>query len=95
MANTTETDEKSAGKAEKRDARQKRQAERAEKQAGRPARLCTLSTVEVKKDDEGYQITIHGHSSEGRRRHFVLTPQEVGPVLRDLETAIQVIRGQL
>jgi hypothetical protein len=83
--------EKSASKAEKQEARMKRQAARAEKTAGRPARLCSLSTVEVRKDENGFQIFING--SDGRR-HFSLTPQEVGPVLRDLETAIHVIRGQ-
>jgi hypothetical protein len=83
--------EKSGSKAEKQEARLKRQAARAEKTAGRPTRLCSLSTVEVRKDDAGFHVFING--AEGRR-HFTLTSQEVGPVLRDLETAIQVIRGQ-
>jgi hypothetical protein len=79
-------------KAEKEEARLRRQAARAEKTAGRPAKLCTLSTVEVRKDDKGFQVYIN--VTEGRR-HFSVAPQEAGPVLRDLETAIQVIRGQL
>ena len=77
------------------DLRKNRQAERAEKRgekatSGRPAKLCSLSTVEVRKDEEGFQIYVN--QTEGRR-HFVVTPDQVGPVLRDLETAIQVIRN--
>jgi len=87
--------EKSAQKAKKQEARTKRQAERAEKRqeksSGRAMRLCALSTVEVKKDEEGFEVFVNG--SHGRHR-FVVAADEVGPVLRDLETAIQVIRGQ-
>jgi hypothetical protein len=87
--------EKSVSKAERKDARAKRQAERAEKRgekatAGRPTKLCALSTVEVRKDEEGFQVIVN--QSEGRGK-FVVTPDQVGPVLRDLETAIQVIRN--
>ena len=91
MMNRPEAGEASASKAERQEARQKRQAARSEKGGGRPLRLCALATVEVKKNEQGFQIIINGAE---RRRHFTLTPEEVGPVLRDLETAIQVIRGQ-
>lgn len=91
MVNGAETVDKSASKAERHEARLKRQAARSEKPGGRPARLCVLSTVEVKKSEQGFQIVINGSE---RRRHFTLTPDETGPVLRDLEIAIQVIRAQ-
>jgi hypothetical protein len=102
MANMSESKDKSASKADKsaskaerKDARAKRQAERAEKRgekaaSGRPTKLCSLSTVEVRKDEEGFQIFVN--QTEGRRS-FVVTSDQVGPVLRDLETAIQVIRN--
>jgi hypothetical protein len=86
------TNDKSASKAERHEARLKRQAARAEKSGGdRPVRLCTLGTVEVKKEADGYHVAI---SSSGGRRAFRITPDEVGPLLKDLETAIHVIRGQ-
>jgi hypothetical protein len=94
-SNVGNNGEKDASKAERHEARLKRQAARAAKSGGgdgeRPARICTLSTVEVKKDHEGYHVAV---SSGGGRRAFVIAPQEIGPVLKDLETAIQVIRGQ-
>lgn len=92
MANKADGGEKSASKAERQEAREKRQAARTEKTGNRPTRLCALSTVEVKRSEQGFQIVINGSE---RRRHFTLSPDEVGPVLRDLETAIQVIRGQV
>jgi hypothetical protein len=85
---------------EKQAAREQRQAARSEKKSQklaesgrgpRPEKLCSLSTVEVKKDEGGYQISI---SCSERRFKVTIPQQEVGPVLRDLETAFHVIRGQ-
>jgi hypothetical protein len=80
----------------RQEAREQRQAARSQKlaESGRPQRpdkLCSLSTVEVRKGEEGYQISI----SCSERQYKVTIPQkEVGPVLRDLEIAFHVIRGQ-
>lgn len=60
-------------------------------QANRATRICTLGKVEVKKNYNGYQVTIKGRAG---RRVFSVASHEVGPVLNDLETAIQIIRGR-
>ena len=85
--------DRSAGKAERQEAQRKRLVERAKRTGGgeRPVRLCSLGTVEVKKHTDGYHVAVT--SAEGRRSFFI-APHEVEPILRDLETAIQVIRGQ-
>jgi hypothetical protein len=73
--------------------RTERLAARREKAAAgeRAVRLCSLETVEVKKGREDLQIVVD--NSDGRWFVFVTT-RDAGPVLRDLETAIKVIRGQ-
>jgi hypothetical protein len=99
MANRVEKEEsgaKSAARAQKQEARAQRQAARSQKAAeggrtGRPEKLCSFSTVEVRKGEEGYQVIIN---SAERRYKFTIAPDEVGPILKDLETAIHVIRGQ-
>jgi hypothetical protein len=89
-----ELGKKVGNRAERQEARLQKQAARAEKVAstGRPAHLVSLKTVEVKEGDGGFQIFVSG--SEGRRS-FAIKRNEVGQVLRDLETAIQVIRAQV
>lgn len=74
-------------------ARAKRQAARSARASGseRPLVLCTLRTLEVKKGEDGIQLILH--ISDGRRV-VRFTAAEVAGVLRDLETAIHVIRGQ-
>jgi len=88
-----EAGQKTVGKAERREARLKRHAAKAEKAVknDRPLHLCSLATVDVKKSAEGYQL---GLTSAGLRRTVNVAPSDVGQVLRDLETAIQVIRSQ-
>jgi hypothetical protein len=97
-ATSEKADDKSAGKTERREARLQRQAEKAEKRADkvaaksdRPLHICSLSTVDVRKSSEGYQVAI---TSSGVRRTISLAPHDVGQVLKDLETAILVIRSQ-
>jgi hypothetical protein len=87
------TGEKSGNVTAKREARLKRQAARAEKAAksDRPLHLCSLAAVDVRKSAEGYQL---GINCSGVRRTFTLAPGEVAQVLKDLETAILVIRSQ-
>jgi hypothetical protein len=85
-----------ATEAEKLDRKQQRKAARAEKgtargEAGRPIHLCTLNTIEVSKTEEGFRVFVK--VSDGRRS-FTIAPGDVGQVLKDLETAIHVIRGQ-
>jgi len=106
MASKTETNEtgaksaaapKTAVKADKQEVRAQRKEARAQKaaEAGRPdrgSRLCMFSHVDVKKSEAGYQFSLKGGE---RRFKFTLAPQEVVPVLKDLESAIQVVRGQL
>jgi hypothetical protein len=83
----------SEARAQRREARAQRQAARPQKagEPGRAHKLCSFSTVEVKKSEEGYQVFV---TTAGRRSKFTISPGEVGPVLKDLETAIHVIRGQ-
>ena len=89
--------EKPAGKTERREARfHQRAAKKAGKaaeggKADRPLHLCSLATVYVRKSIDGYQI---GITSSDARRTFSLVPDEVDQVLKDLETAILVIRSQ-
>jgi len=88
---------KPADKSERREARHQRRVAKAEKKAekaaksDRPQHLCSLTAVDVRKSSEGYQL---GIASSGVRRTFSLAPNEVGQVLKDLETAIHVIRSQ-
>ena len=88
-----QTNEGTTDKSERLEARRKRIAERAEKMSAsdRPTKLCTLSTVEVRQDHEGYQIIISG---TGGRRSVIIAANDVLQVLKDLEIAIHVIRGQ-
>jgi hypothetical protein len=57
----------------------------------RPLLLCSLQTVEVKKSREDFEIVVN--NSDGRWL-LIVAAREAGPVLRDLETAIKVIRSQ-
>jgi len=85
--------ERAAARAQKAESRAKRDAERKEKAAGkgRPARLCSLATVDVKKAAEGFTISV---STSSGRKSLLIPPNETSQVLRDLSTAIEVIRGQ-
>ena len=78
-----------AARSKRLEAKSQREAARKQKAAesGRPSRLCSLATVEVKRSNNGFQITIQGGKS------FTVPASEANPILRDLETAIQVIRG--
>jgi hypothetical protein len=78
--------ERKAEKLAKREALQKEKAE-----SGKPIRLCSLATVEVKKGNDGFHVSVSG--SQGSKT-FTIAPDQATQVLRDLETAILVIRGQ-
>lgn len=91
MVSEMAIDGKSASRAERQETRMQRLGARSERSGGRPSLLCSLSTVEVKRGEQGFQIIITGSE---QNRKFTIGPDDVGPVLRDLETAIQVIRGQ-
>ena len=86
--------EKAAVRAQKREGRAQRGAARKQKAAekGRPTRLCSLATVEVKKSKDGFHVAVSG--SRAGSKSFTIAPNDVSQVLWDLETAIQVIRGQ-
>jgi len=86
-------EERAAARAQKRQARESRQASRKTKSAesAKPERLCSLTTVEVRKSSDGFLVAVD--ASNGRRS-FTIAPDEASQVLRDLETAIQVIRGR-
>lgn len=92
-------DDKATDRADKKAARaNNRQAARAKKLearaaggAERPTMLCSLRTMEVKKSGDGIQLILN--VSDGRRSIHLATG-EVAAVMRDLETAIHVIRGQ-
>ena len=98
--------DKAAARQEKAASRKKRREGRAEKLAKRTAarqqkqaesgktkaqRLCSLATVEVKKGSDGFHVSVSG--SQGSRT-FHIEPNKAGQVLRDLETAIVVMRSQ-
>ncbi|HLY04659.1 MAG TPA: hypothetical protein VKR31_02825 [Rhizomicrobium sp.] len=74
-------------KAEKQAKRQ--EAHKSKEERGKPSRLCSLGTVEVKKGSDGFHVSVGGGKG------FVIAPDKTSQVLRDLETAIVVIRGQL
>ena len=59
--------------------------------SGKSTRLCSLATVEVKRSKEGFHVSVNG--SRGSKS-FTIAPDQANQVLRDLETAIVVIRGQ-
>lgn len=86
--------EKAAARAQKRESRQKRSEAKKQKAAesGRPSHLCSLATVDVKRGNDGFSVTVNGSAG---RKSFTIAPNESGQVLRDLETAIQVMRAQL
>jgi len=78
--------ERKAEKLAKREAAQKEKAE-----SGKPIHLCSLATVEVRKGNDGFHVSVSG--SQGSRR-FTIAPDQTTQILRDLETAILVIRSQ-
>jgi len=85
---------RAAGKEKRRERKAQKQAKRdaSQKESGKPSRLCSLSTVEVRRGSEGFVVAIWGPSGS---RTFTIAPDQTNQVLRDLETAIVVIRGQL
>jgi hypothetical protein len=86
--------ERAAARAQKREGRAERKAARKGKRAesGKATRLCSLATVEVKKDTDGFHVSVNGSAG---RKAFAIAPSDASQVLRDLETAIQVMRGQV
>ena len=86
--------ERAAARAQKREGRAERKAARKGKagEGGKAARLCSLATVEVKKAGDGFHVSVNGSAG---RKGFTIAPNEASQVLRDLETAIQVMRGQV
>ena len=68
------------------------EAAKARAESGKPTRLCSLSTVEVKKGSDGFHVSVSG--TQGSKT-FTIAPDRTTQILRDLETAITVIRGQL
>ena|ERR1700731_463300 len=90
----TESKEQRAAKRQKRnEGRAQRQAVRQQKgrESGRPSRLCSLATVEVKRSNDGFHVTIQAQAG---RKSFTVAESEATRILRDLETAIHVIRGE-
>jgi hypothetical protein len=82
--------EKAAARAQKRKSATTTRREKAA-EGGKGVLLCWLATVAVKKGNEGFHVSVSGsHGLES----FTITPDEASQVLRDLETAIQVIRSQ-
>lgn len=100
MATKSETDysaSKSAARAQRLEIQAQKKDARAQKakESDRPEKaglLCMFPRVDVRKSDEGYQFFVRG---EERLWKFALTPQEVGPILKDLESAILVVRSQM
>jgi hypothetical protein len=90
---TAKREERAAARAQKKEGRAGSRAARKSKsgESARPERLCSLATVEVRKSSDGFQVAVSG---SGGRKVFTIAPNEASPVLRDLETAIQVMRGQ-
>src|SRR5436305_2059765 len=93
-----------AGKQEARvTAKKKRQERKAEREArraavrqekidsGKASTLCSLETVNVKKGNDGFHVSVTGLQGS---KTFIIAPAQTTQVLRDLETAIHVIRGQ-
>ena len=81
---------RAAGREKRRERQAEKRAKRAsQKENGRPARLCSLATVEVRSGNDGFHVSVGG------TKGFVIAPDKTNQVLRDLETAILVIRGQL
>lgn len=88
---------RAAGREKRLERMAERQAKRGAAQkekagSGRPARLCSLATVEVKKGNDGFHVSVSGSEVS---KTFVIAPDRTNQVLRDLETAIVVMRGQL
>jgi hypothetical protein len=81
-----------AVRSKRREARTQREASRKQKAAesGRPSMLCSLATVEVKRSNDGFQVAVKGQAG---RKSFDIPASEANHIMRDLETAIQVIRG--
>ena len=86
--------ERAAARAQKREGRAERKAARKGKagEGGKATRLCSLATVAVKKASDGFHVSVNGSAG---RKGFTIAPNEASQVLRDLETAIQVMRGQV
>jgi hypothetical protein len=60
------------------------------KAACRPARPYQLDAVQVRRHKDDFQIVI---KSPNTRKSMAVSAQDMGRVLRDLETAIKVIRA--
>jgi len=90
---TAKKEGKAAARAQKKESRAQRKSARKNKSAesARPTRLCSLATVEVRKGSDGFHVAVNG---SGGRKSFTIAPNDASKVLRDLETAIQVMRGQ-
>ena len=93
-------DKKREARAASREKRQQRGAEiEARREAarkkwvdsGKALQLCSLATVEVKKGNEGFRLSVNG--SQGTKT-FTIAHDETTQVLRDLETAILVMRNE-
>lgn len=91
---------KRAGRASTKEKHQQRNTAREAKReaarkkwvdSGKALPLCSLATVEVKKGNDGFHVSFSG--SQGNRA-FIIPPDQTTQVLRDLETAILVMRNQ-
>jgi hypothetical protein len=89
-----EKKERAVQRAQKREDRAKRKAAHKEKAAesGKGTRICSLTTVGVKKDNDGFHVVVNG---SGGRKAFTIARSDASMILRDLETAIKVMRGQV
>jgi helix-turn-helix protein len=83
---------RAAQRAVRRDARIKKKGPRTKEDGSeRPTRLCSLGTIEVRKDSQGYQIIVRGGEN---RRSINVAASEVSAMMKDLEAAIYVIRAE-
>jgi hypothetical protein len=56
--------------------------------SGKALQVCSLATVEVKRGNDGFRVSVKGSKT------FAIAPDQATQILRDLETAIAVMRNQ-
>ena len=96
MDKVAKREARAAGKAKRQKRKHEREARReaARKEwvdSGKALHICSFATVEVKKRNDGFHVSVSG--SQGGKT-FAITPEQATQVLRDLETAIAVMRNQ-
>jgi len=86
-ANRGKTKERNAERRAKREVK-RGSARHTKAENGKPHHLCSLATVEVKKGNDGFHVSVSGQT--GR---LLLRTDQIVQVLHDLETAIVVMRS--